>query len=341
MGMQFRPIFIVGSSRSGTTMMGRIVGKSDYVHTFRELHFFEEVWVAADAGKAMSLDKAVTLGARLLAIENEGYLCFGDSKKYMREAKNFIRFIPLNQLTRERIYECFLYYYTKKLEKKYPCEHTPGYVFYIQEILQLYKKARFICMVRDCRDVILSQKYRWKKRSFGVKGLSWFTTVRNKLNYDPVIMSKLWYSTIKRVMLNSRDERVIVIKFEDLLFSPERTIGKICEFLSIPYNKDMLLIPQVGSSLKPDKPTALGINKTSSGYWQLNNNGLSQSEIFICQLINRPLMQIYDYKIKHVKPNWIIIIFTFLTLPLKATCAYVINNSRFKNILNAINDRFC
>lgn len=34
-------IFIVGNSRSGTTMLGRILGKSTYVHTFDELHFFE------------------------------------------------------------------------------------------------------------------------------------------------------------------------------------------------------------------------------------------------------------------------------------------------------------
>lgn len=35
-------IFVVGNSRSGTTMMGRILGNHSKVHTFGELHFFEQ-----------------------------------------------------------------------------------------------------------------------------------------------------------------------------------------------------------------------------------------------------------------------------------------------------------
>ena len=33
-------IFIVGSSRIGTTMMGRILSNNSKVFTFKELHFF-------------------------------------------------------------------------------------------------------------------------------------------------------------------------------------------------------------------------------------------------------------------------------------------------------------
>ena len=37
-------IFVVGSSRSGTTMMGRILDKHPSIFTFRELHFFGTIW---------------------------------------------------------------------------------------------------------------------------------------------------------------------------------------------------------------------------------------------------------------------------------------------------------
>ena len=39
-----KQIFIVGSSRSGTTMMGRILGNHSDVFTFKELHFFGTIW---------------------------------------------------------------------------------------------------------------------------------------------------------------------------------------------------------------------------------------------------------------------------------------------------------
>jgi hypothetical protein len=34
-------ICIVGNSRTGTTMLGRILGRNSAIHTFSELHFFE------------------------------------------------------------------------------------------------------------------------------------------------------------------------------------------------------------------------------------------------------------------------------------------------------------
>ena len=39
-----KQIFIVGSSRSGTTMMGRVLGNHPSVFTFKELHFFGTLW---------------------------------------------------------------------------------------------------------------------------------------------------------------------------------------------------------------------------------------------------------------------------------------------------------
>ncbi|MFI5135892.1 MAG: sulfotransferase, partial [Chitinophagales bacterium] len=37
-------IFVVGNSRSGTKMMGRILGNHEKVHAFPEMHFFEQLW---------------------------------------------------------------------------------------------------------------------------------------------------------------------------------------------------------------------------------------------------------------------------------------------------------
>ena len=37
-------VMVVGSSRSGTTMMGRVLGRHPCVFTFEELHFFEQMW---------------------------------------------------------------------------------------------------------------------------------------------------------------------------------------------------------------------------------------------------------------------------------------------------------
>jgi len=41
--LRTKKIFIVGNSRSGTTMLARILGNHDNVFTFHEIHFFEQL----------------------------------------------------------------------------------------------------------------------------------------------------------------------------------------------------------------------------------------------------------------------------------------------------------
>ncbi|WP_263786843.1 sulfotransferase [Salinibacter grassmerensis] len=60
-----RCTFVVGSSRSGTTMMGRILGRHPAVYTFHELHFFEQMW-SPGAGTFTDRTEAVEVATSLL-----------------------------------------------------------------------------------------------------------------------------------------------------------------------------------------------------------------------------------------------------------------------------------
>ena len=45
-------IFIVGNSRSGTTMMRRVLGNHPAIFMLEELHFFEQLWSTSDKEKS-------------------------------------------------------------------------------------------------------------------------------------------------------------------------------------------------------------------------------------------------------------------------------------------------
>ena len=67
-----KQIFVVGNSRSGTTMMGRILGNHSDVVTFKELHFFGQLWTSGDKNNQLNRKESVKLFSRLLCINKHG-----------------------------------------------------------------------------------------------------------------------------------------------------------------------------------------------------------------------------------------------------------------------------
>ena len=65
------------------------------------------------------------------------------------------------------LFSAFLLYEALLNGKTIPCDQTPRNVFYIDEILKFYPQAKIINMIRDPRDVLLSQKRKWKRRFLG------------------------------------------------------------------------------------------------------------------------------------------------------------------------------
>jgi len=161
-----RMIFVVGNSRSGTTMMGRILGAHPSVYTFGELHFFEQLWSPADEDRRLSRAEGGRLAARLLSVQRQGYLSRANPERFQEEAGEMVASAQ-SEMTPAEVFGAFLFYEAAKNGKKVPCDQTPRNVFYLREILELYPEARVINMIRDPRDILLSQKGKWKRRFLG------------------------------------------------------------------------------------------------------------------------------------------------------------------------------
>jgi len=154
-------IFVVGNSRSGTTMLGRILGNHEQVFTFGELHFFEQQVDAATvtARNEWSEDRCLILLERLLTTARDGFFAKVDAGKYRLDAMRILA----DAKTRDpvTVYSTFLFTESAAHGKSIPCEQTPRYLFFVQEILEAFPEAVVINMIRDPRDVLLSQKNKW------------------------------------------------------------------------------------------------------------------------------------------------------------------------------------
>ncbi len=331
-----RIIFIVGNSRSGTTMLSRILGKNENVHRFQEIHFLERMVTTRKLRNQITENEGKKLLCKLIGIQVEGFYKQENLTNYESEAEYILHTLPQQSWNPLDIYKQFLFYWAKKHGKEIPCEQTPKNIYYLDEILWNLTDAKVINMVRDPRSVLLSQKNKWKRKFLGEAEMPFFESLRAWTLYHPVTIAQLWVSAV-RASNDKKSEKVLTVKFEDFLNSPEKMIKIISTFCGIKYEHKMLLIPQVGSSLGNDAPDKLGIDKNKISTWK--KGGLSNAEIYIVQKITKKIMEEMDYEIIEIKPNVLIVCYYYILYPFKLSVAVFLNIGRMKNVFETLKRR--
>ena len=102
-------------------------------------------------------------------------------------------------------------------------EKTPRHVFFYSQILEYYPDAKFICMIREPKNMISSQLTNSPKENKSV--------IRLSLYYDKIAAAimKIRYSN-----------NVILIRYEDLTTETERTLRYTCQFLNIAFDSNLV-----------------------------------------------------------------------------------------------------
>jgi len=240
--------------------------------------------------------------------------------------------------SRVDVYRTFLACEAASNGKQIPCEKTPQNVFYIGEILREFPECRIINMVRDPRDVLLSQKKKWKMRGMGALYNTRFETFRLWANYHPLVISRLWNSSIQAYLKYADDPRISTVRFEDLVASPERTVSGICDFLGLEYDPGMLDIPFSASSFAADDIGSRGIRRDTAER-SLRNGGLSPAETVICQETCGSLMGRFEYSPREVpRPGWRLVS-SRLSLPFKLSLSLFLNLHRMRSVADTVRRR--
>lgn len=317
-------------------MMRRVLGNHPDVYMLEELHFFEQLWSTEDTNRILPHNDAVTLAARLLFIQRDGYLTAMNVHKHAAEAEGIINAMT-TPLYPHEVLGAFLFHETHKHGRTIPCEKTPQDVFYIGEILALFPGARIVNMVRDPRGVLLSQKRKWQRRNMGAGFMTKKEQRRLRINYHPITISKLWNASIRAAAKFKEHPQVHNVNFEQLVNASEQEVRDLCGFLGIEFNANMLQIPQVGSSNEADRPDAFGIKTERAGNWE--KGGLNKAEIWFCQHICGEHMRLYNYEVKPIGANPLHIMWYYISFPFKIVLAILFNLHRMKNMVEAIKRR--
>jgi len=325
-------IFIVGNSRSGTTMVANILGNHSKIYSFNELHYFDDIWIPTFENKLVDRDIAIEIVSKLLHRQRLEFRIKINKSTFYRESEKIVNEIPRKDLHPAKIYYHFLMSEVKRNKKSIPCKQTPRYIYYTDYLLEHYAECKFIYLIRDPRAVINSQKYRWKRKNIGNEGISKKEVKRLKYNYHPIIFSIMWRRNITFAEKYIESKYFTFLKYEELVTNPKSVIRELCNFLGIKYDRRMLNIKHSSSSFVKTTDDNLGISKNSVNRWE--KKGLSIEEIYICQKINISKMKDYGYYPIDVKGiDYCKILIITLSLPFTVGMALLLNFDRYQNKL--------
>lgn len=314
-------------------MLGKILGIHPDVFTFRELHFFDEIIRSSQLQRGISLGRAAKIYALLRSIQRQGYFGPRRYNDYLASASHEV--LRGHAQSLQQVYKLFLQSETRLNGRSIACEQTPQNLFHVRTILSAFPNAKIVAMVRDPRAILLSQKNKWRfslRDKFPLR-----ETIRLKLNYHPITVSRLWNASTREISKWKHHPRVKTIRYEDVVTEPERAISQLCQGLNIDYSSAMLDIPVVGSSNFPDE-TEGGVRADRAQEWR--RGGLSDTEICLCQRITVRGMNAMGYTPIRRSRRPLLALRYNVSLPVHLIAALIFNIRRIKNLGQVLN-RLC
>lgn len=237
-----RPVFVVGSPRSGTTFLyDALQSTGEFPVYNRESHVFSGlVTRVGNLSRRRNREKLLAKWLDSQYFKPIGVDVEEVKQRFLREGRNggdFLRFVMEDMACRQHVERW--------------ADHTPDHVLYMQQIKSTIPDALFIHLVRDGRDVALSldkqgylDSYLLDKR-YGVMvcGIYWEWTVETGMKQGARI-----------------GDSYLEVRYEDLIGKPRETFARIGQFLDHEMDWERIRSAGIGAVSKPNTSFNAGSN---------------------------------------------------------------------------------
>jgi hypothetical protein len=269
------PIFIVGSGRSGTSLLRdmlcahpdiAIPGESNFMPTFYGAY-----------GDPAGPDEARRLAARILNLHWVKKWNLPLTPDDFAADRSFAAVVP-------RLYRCHA---TREGKARWG-DKTPAYVSHIPLLAELFPGARFLHIVRDGRDVAMSfVRHYAGPRNVHTAAEHWLRSVEEGRRAGEVLGPAAY----------------LEIRYESLVSDPETVLRGVCAFLDAQYHEAMANPPRRPSRNAPGVFASRTHHRVSStrvvaenqGKWK---DGLTRRQRVIFESVAQTGLRALGYEVE-------------------------------------------
>lgn len=248
-------IFIVGVSRSGTSLMRRIFNRSSQAalcdENFYMGHLIESEGMRYKFRRFGDLSDDQNVKRLTDFIYSPAFKQYSRLKKLTWQWRWFVTEVsPEVMLERllacdrsERaVFDVFLSLFAEAQNAVVKGEKTPAHIRYIDELLEWFPNGKIVHMMRDPRAIFTSELRR--RKEFPV------TTIYKLLRRVDILLKLFlmvqvtitWRDSVKRYRRNIEmyNDRYLLVRFEDLVSCPQESTRELCNKLGLEFQEQML-----------------------------------------------------------------------------------------------------
>ena len=248
-------ISIVGTSRSGTTLMRKILNKSDEISIAFENHFLGHIvtWEGAiyKFRKLGDLTDDRNVHKLIRYIYSGGFQKDSKYRGISRhwewlidkvDSNNLLQRILSSDRTERGLFVAVLQAFADYNSKPIIGEKTPAHVRHVPTLLEWFPKGKIIHMLRDPRAVFVSEH---RRRNALPITTPYKQLAKHRFLFKLFIVLQttiFWYESTWRCFRNRRlwPNNYYVLRFEDLVAFPQKYVRQVCDFLGIVFHNGLL-----------------------------------------------------------------------------------------------------
>lgn len=301
-------VFVAGRQHSGNTLLTVLLGRIDGCFAIEEEGiFFEHQPLLAKRVDIVERGRWIASNLKL----NDDALTHAVVEHMVAWSTEHAGTAAADPLAQYREAMRFL---TEKTGNSFWAQKGTSYIFYAQRILRDMPHAKFVYLIRNPFDVCASKRRREpnQERIFGW-AVSWNKGVQlaQRLKDDFV-------------------DRVLLIRYEDLVSEPEAVVRQLCEFVGKTFDPRYLDVPHINPSEKKYQVVegSKGINKSRLYYYREH---LPPREVAaLDMLIDGELVRRFYPELPHeMGRSRLLVKLAAVALIIKGPFHYLVNKYRF------------